>query len=1191
MITKKFWIRKTLVLFVIFIIACSIALFTGCGNSDDKNDGSSSGSVVVDDEIVLQKSLYEWRLVGYPYTVKDYSSQVRVFDPNGKAAEVSADGKIVLMLAGEYTIVYPSKTERVYALLTKPVSKLTLSSNIEDSYPAGTTLKLPALSVENVAYEFSHYYIEIIIGSDKVQTVKVNAEESTSYLLKKEGLYEFKYFVVNDRDEKESVSLTTEAKKEKAIIADDLPTEVKAGEIVSLGYSYAFYDGVFYDVSLSVKHAGEIKAISGQSFTPDSEGEFTVIYTANINGETISSEKTVTASYSPNDAAFRVVSGTGETVGIEDLPSWNSNADYDKGLLLKGTSDKTKFAYSGILDLSDLTKDDNLIVFLPYSDVETDAYMTSLRVVFTDVHDANRKISLYFWATERMVGTNLPSTYATVEIGTDRYGISTHNDRGALKKDTGSTAWFSSFKGAHNNKSDTFTIQYDYASEILYITTERNKDAGYPMQQYVYLPLSGKGELPAGTQRLPEKDWFTGFTTGEVYMSVEFISNKNAGVYICEVAGKTPNELLEEFDNDFLVFDKEIKELPAGSVGREYAVPSAHLNENFDIEASISVSVKDGSGNAVALVDGKFTPIAVGTYTVTYTLDYLGNAKERVFELDILENPIDININVAADSVSFGDYMSAPIITLTGGSGKVECIYKVLIGNTELTVARNGKYLIDKEGELTVKVTAWDSTGYEKSQEFPIEVQNGYDFKLSDEIPTSIRIGRSFSVSDATVKVFEGGAYADLQATVKVYENGVEKAVVDGKFTASDTANDVLIEYSFAFNGGVVEKNYQPIVLPKNVSSVTDYIITDGAINQGINERGIVLTVSGNATIKMPNPIAAEKLLISVGFKKDAAVDAWEIILRDLQFEDMAVKLTLNNFAKTENKEEYKVNISAKNSSVQTIKGSISGDYVIFSFVVDAAKSAVIDYETQKTILGLSAFENGEKFIGFTGNVCMLETEITKSSANESELLLCQIDNQFFNDVASGYIDWDGVPPTIIVNGDKSSKSVSYGYEFTVPSAVARDVLAGRCPVTVRVIANGVEIIPSRAADQAFSIRVDGYKTYSVIYESEDTSGNVATEQFNVTVKDEEPPVLTVDGTYKQELKVGEKVTINSFTATDGQGIVKTTVLVKNNETKLTFVNAGDEYEFTESGTYNIVYRAVDEAGNVTRREFTIVVL
>jgi hypothetical protein len=228
--------KKLLNILCVGAIVCAGA---GIGFGSAQAD---SNPIKGEDKVAYQPAQYNWRLVGTPYTIEGYSSVVRVFDPNGNPVAVQ-DGRIILTVAGEYSIVYPSKVERLQALLYKPQSEMELSKELFPTYSAGTILSLPALSVENIAYDFAYYYVEVRFNGTHTETMKVKVGESTDYLLAKDGEYGFTYYVLNDRGEKESVTVSTVAKGEKAILIGDLPTTVNAGKTLSFGNPYAFYEG------------------------------------------------------------------------------------------------------------------------------------------------------------------------------------------------------------------------------------------------------------------------------------------------------------------------------------------------------------------------------------------------------------------------------------------------------------------------------------------------------------------------------------------------------------------------------------------------------------------------------------------------------------------------------------------------------------------------------------------------------------------------------------------------------------------------------------------------------------------------------------------------------------------------------------------------------------------------------------
>ena len=1176
-------------------LCLGVTVFAGAGFMLGSS-APSAPPIKGEENLFYQASLYDWRLVGGRYKIENYSAQVRVYDPNGNAVQADAEGLITLKVAGEYQIVYPSSLSRLVALYEAPKTKMELAYSLEESYAAGTALALPALYLENIAYDFTKYFVEISLDGVRLETVTVDEGEGSMYLLREDGEYNFTYFVLNDRGEKESLQVEVTSIKEKAILGCELPESVAVGDEVDLGWPYGYYEGESYEVSISVKKDGQTSAVTGQTFTPEYAGEYEVIYTANIEGEAVTLTKRFTA-IAPEELLFLSQKGKGENLGVQALPSWSVNPAYEEGLLLKGEGDFS-FNYTSIIDLSKLTKEDDLLVFLPYSSVEEDAYMEGVRVKFTDVHDSSKVLSLYFWATERYTGKNVPSSYATVEIGASRFGIEHSDSRfGKLMSNTGAVADRASFMGAHNNYSDIFSVQYDYSSEILYLTSQYHT---YPRQQYVYLPLSGKGTLPDKVERLPERYWLESFTTGEVYMSIETVGNKNAGIYLCELAGQSANALTANFEENFLVFDEAVTGLADGAVNYSYALPTAHLNERFEGNSKISVSVKDGSGNEVALQNGAFTPKTAGEYTAIYQTNYYGRILTREYTFAVLEKPKEISVEVAVDSPVFGGSMSAPKLTLSGGNGTLSAEYKVFIGGEEITPAA-GEYPIVKKGAVKIIVTARDTTGYEKTVEYPVEVLDGAAFSLEKSIPTAFRIGWPTVIPSATAIAFVDGVYAEAPVTRTVYENGEEVTLTGGLYTPSAAAKTLSIVYEYTCGGEKCSKTYEAALLPEEITSVTQYMLTDGAVEKSITEAGIFFKVGqGESTLRMPHPVAAEKLNLTFGYHKTSEpLSAWEIDLTDAQSAEQKLTLSISGY----NGQAGTVSVALNGGSAVTLAGrsytytAYCGDeatvskyagteYVLFSLTFHAEKSAFLNEYTGKTLLSVTNFE------GFSASICKVSMRFIGNATQKSEVLLQQVGNQYFNygEDSFGYFDADGVAPTIVIDGDKQNRSVGYGAKITVPSARAYDVLGGQCSVKVRIVANGEEVLSAKDASVAFEYTLDKYASYAIVYETNDYSGNRASVNFNVTVLDEELPTVTVNGSYQAKYKIGDKITVLSFTAADGQGGVYATVFIKDDQAKLTFLKAGDSYEFTKNGRYEIVYRAVDDAGNITRKSFAIVV-
>ncbi len=108
---------------------------------------------------------------------------------------------------------------------------------------------------------------------------------------------------------------------------------------------------------------------------------------------------------------------------------------------------------------------------------------------------------------------------------------------------------------------------------------------------------------------------------------------------------------------------------------------------------------------------------------------------------------------------------------------------------------------------------------------------------------------------------------------------------------------------------------------------------------------------------------------------------------------------------------------------------------------------------------------------------------------------------------------------------------------------------------------------------------------YTVVY-------GQTTQEFitSLTVKDTVKPTITINGEYVKTAKIGDTISILKATATDKSACDVKTVVIFNDNTKLTLKNK-NELVIDKAGKYVIRYTATDLLGNATSVEFTITVL
>lgn len=147
----------------------------------------------------------------------------------------------------------------------------------------------------------------------------------------------------------------------------------------------------------------------------------------------------------------------------------------------------------------------------------------------------------------------------------------------------------------------------------------------------------------------------------------------------------------------------------------------------------------------------------------------------------------------------------------------------------------------------------------------------------------------------------------------------------------------------------------------------------------------------------------------------------------------------------------------------------------------------------------------------------------------------------------------DTVPPVITLNGD-NPMDILVGAAFNDPHATAIDDVDGAVQVTV----------------ESSNVNTAAEGNYQVVYLAADNAGNEARETrvVRVIATDTTPPVITLLGENPMPVTLNTAFNDPGATAQDNiDGSVAVTVQSNN-------VDTGTE------GTYQVVYRAVDSAGN-----------
>ena len=1181
--TKNINIKKNIGIMILIGFLCAIMATVLCLTAKMPAEGESGGSGTYGGACALVLS---------EYTVPDYDSTVKVFDPNGKEVSVGENGRIRLLSEGNYKIVYSDRTVYLASLFFAPEVTLSLKSQPEQSYISGQTVELPELSVDCDYDIFSSYTISVSVDGKHVKTLTAYFGVPTVYTLSEYGNYTFEYYVHNIDGEKVGISAQTVAQNKKTIFADDIPSSINLGESVEIGYPYGYYDGNNYDVKVTaLTPGGKSEIIKKSGYTPLYKGEYTIKYECVIDGENITLEKLLAVNIPKVNFSFTLGSGTVE--GLKELPDHSPNAG--SGWLVRSSSGSAKFNYGGIVDLSGLTKNDNLIEFLTYSDGE-EVFMNDIRVTFTDIFDDENSFTVH-WYRNRWGYIN---SYLTVEFGDVEYGISNETATfGELRKGYGASAYYTSFMPDVYESKYLFNLQYDYSENTLYFITRDNQKPTEP-KQYTLLPLSDSSVLPADYL-------FKGFTTGEVYVSIEFSSNSSSGIYLTELAGKKAENLSTENYADNFIIVENSDSIPDGVKNYAYRLPDVYLSALYNGSEGLTATLTGPSGNAVSAENNIFTPTESGEYTLKYTAVYAGMNIIKEIKFNVRDNPAEIEIDSSSASVAFGEYFNIPDYTVTGGIGDLRVNAILTLDGNTVEPEFNGSYLIDGNGKYTVVISAEDFVGYKKSKTFDVTVTEGMIFDFEGDIPDTVVAGGTLVLPSFKAYVYDG-------AEITAAQNLKTTCLIDGKEYDYDgksieiPADCTSITAKFSAGDKYTVKDFN--VLAERVTSSTEYFITYGEAEYTVAESGIIMSVGRKgASAEMPYTLAADNLIINFGINDDYAdISEVEFVLTDSKYGDLNLELRFYGFDKNRRTVLMNITGSSEEYTVYGTEYTYSDDcgdqaaiekyagkkYTLFGVEIDSVKRAVKDRYNSEKVANITSWSNGKVFEGFFERACRLTLNATgnEAASEGAELIISQISNNYFNYYSdiSGYPGCDFIGPEIVVYGNKDYKTVGINEKYLIPSARAFDVLSDGGTVTVTVRVSGNTLISAAACDSEKEITLDRYGLYSVIYEATDIRGNVTTKTLRIKVADEIPPTLNVSGTYKETYSVGESVKIYQYTAEDLQGALTSSVFIKDSSLKITFLTPGQDYKFETAGEYEIIYRAVDEAQNVTRVVYSITV-
>ena len=1147
------------VCFSVLAISCVFAI----SSCKDKKEKGEAPLVRPDADYALLLDLY---------TIEDYSSDIKVYDANNEEVVVDKNGKFLIRTPGTYTIEYEEKTSYLYAFAKIPESEFVYDSELSGKeFVAGDLLSLPTCNIENAVKNYDEYQISLMKGEMLLQTF--DGAVSNKYFLSDSGEYEAVYSFQNVFGKTESNTLAfTVVDQERIVLEQEVPQEILLGSKLEFK-NYGYYLKNKYESVLTVeKPSGEVSTQNDVLF--DELGEYRLSFSSTIDGKDVCDVYTVntvmnsTLLFTNANKINFIREGELNSLCLDS--SGKAFSENTPALEISAVDSNSSIYYSGIIDLKNKTAEMPLIELYPD---KVSGTINNLQITLIDVVDPSINIRMTWMQHDEHDGLSFARVSANNQIF---FGQSSS---GYASTDFGTLVGCGYRSGT---KSSSFAFSFDWETQSIYQYNDRVAALLEP-------------------DKLPNGYVWNGFTTGEVYLRIDFLDCQNGTILVKSVNGI-------EFSNvDFTTLkdegsirlDTEYDVLPTGVKGMAYPIPSVVQNK-IAKNSKVKIALYYGSENESALLNvNSFVPESVGTYTLQYsTIDNFGKLVQKSYEIQINEEktPITITGDFENQTIDIMDYYQVPEYFVSGGHGNKESIVVVKINDKEIVKGEAG-YAVTEKGTMKVSIQATDYLGNVETKEYNVFINDDIQIFNYNRLPSSVFVGDTLNFNVSAINYITGN-----QMTCSVYVNNV-KATNSYIVPTGVSELNVIFE---GVDGGKIAQS-EVITIPVNQKTLTnlrDYIQTDFEAETLILNSGIVYKLAKSEQsygFRIPYQLSAYEFGLKFGFNAGkSSVSGMQILMQDAQNPEQSIEINLSNlgsqsftvkvnedtawYSTTAMKGTYKSNCG----SSENAQKYLGTGYSTISLLFDTFNGIITDAAGVK-IAPVKTFRNGKTFTGFESGVILCSFNLTGVSA-DSEFILSSISNQTFNYLIHGDNSIVDKQAPILALRNRFETTGAIGETYKVPVIEAYDVFSVGAKVTLKVRMPNGDYLADVALDKAYSFVIDKYGTYTLEVTAQDVHGNSATKQFYVKVGYDKAPEFTVNGTVKQLYEIGDILKIPEYTIVDNSdaGDIKMTIILKDQNGIGTVIDGN--YKFVEAGIYQLVLRAVDEYYNVTRVVYNVVV-
>ena len=938
----------------------------------------------------------------------------------------------------------------------------------------------------------------------------------------------------------------------------------EGGTVKATEYSLEYPDGVF---------------MNGQVHELNMSGEYTVHYSAKVDGALVTAEEKFLVPYDMYSP---------DNVGTNTTVYYGKNAqfpDHNEGLVVSLVSGDV-LQFNQIIDLSEATQKDNLLSFY-ITPLTKDMYdATRLIFRFTDIHDENNWLEVTYkclynvrsWAIDQTwihAQTNGNPNIATFTDGTPR-----------INNYLWGWAYYKSFcrSGATHN------LSFDNATKTLWT------DA------VVSAEMVGKPLANLADDTVLTTPW-EGFTTGEVKMSV-YATSYNAPSFNFVVTSLAGYELSEMQLYDTLAPQISIdlvnnEKAPEGMKNMPYKVFEATATDDYSASVKVESNVYYHYGQAgqvnVSVKNGWFTPTLSGTYTIEYKAkDAFGNETIETVDVNVRGdgNGMDFEILNPTNAGSEGEEIKLfDGVEIAKAKGLTQISVTATCNGKTAQIGKDYKFtpLMSGTYKVTVSVSDYIET---VSKSFDIVVAESGKTVYVDEVVLVDYFIRGQEYKLPMLCGYDLAVAEPQKVDSKIFvlqDNGEEQEVGAEPFTVT-AKTEVKVIYRIANSTHDSEKSYTVPVIDAimedgNLDVAKYFKVLSGNGNVIATENDVTISASEDVCVKFANAVQVEGFETNFRWGVSQNFKGVNLYFTDSMDSSVRVKFTytwineigyiaINDGAPR----KVPVNTNSSDKSLLTLgyKNDVKQVYGRTTLMMNVAETVY-----------------GEKFEGFASNMAYVEYELF-GVTGEAELCILKINNQsMFNFEMPDFINGELFLKR--TNGDKDfgENVIIYGARcYDVLSSKTELALTVRDPEGFIVTANdGTVLDGSCDPSKDYEIKMEQYGAYTVEFYIKDGAGNEQVYMYGFSCVDKDAPTIQVD-TSNASAKLGSMVSVRKYTVfdnmTDAKNLTVSRYVLAPDYSMSAVI--GESFKVTQKGVYTVYYYCRDELNNLAIQKYYVIV-